>query len=101
MTASDSGGFIHDPDGIDDEKLAWLKDLKEVRRGRISEYAEQFGASTTRAARPGACPADLALPCATQNELDADDGADAGRQRRVAVAEGANMPTTLEGCTFS
>ncbi len=98
VTASDSAGFIHDPDGIDAEKLAWLIDLKEVRRGRILEYAERFPtARYHEGEKPWGVPCDLAFPCATQNELDADDAAlllDNGVQ---ALAEGANMPTNLDG----
>ncbi len=97
LTASDSGGFIHDPDGIDEEKLAWLKDLKEVRRGRIHEYAERFtGATFHEGARPWAVKADLAFPCATQNELDGDDARRLLENGVTAVAEGANMPSTLD-----
>ena len=97
LTASDSGGFIHDPDGIDEEKLAWLKELKEVRRGRIHEYAERFtGATFSEGARPWGVKADLAFPCATQNELDGDDARDLLDNGVTAVAEGANMPSTLD-----
>ncbi len=67
------GGFVHDPDGIDAEKLEWLKDLKEVRRGRISEYAEHFGCDYHEGQRPWSVPCELALPCATQNEVSADE----------------------------
>ena len=74
LACSDSGGSIYDPDGIDDEKLAFIKDLKDVRRGRISEYAEKFPNAEFRAGkRPWDVPCDLAFPCATQNELDGDD----------------------------
>ena len=97
VTASDSEGFIHDPDGIDAEKLEWLKGLKEVRRGRIREYAEQFPrASFHKKRRPWAVPADIAIPCATQNELDADDARDLIDNGLLAIAEGANMPCTRE-----
>jgi glutamate dehydrogenase (NADP+) len=98
ITLSDSGGFVHDPDGIDDEKLAWLKELKEVRRGRIFEYAERFpSAQYFPGSRPWGVAADLAFPCATENELDADDAAKLVQNGVRAVVEGANMPTTLEG----
>lgn len=74
VTLSDSDGFIHDPDGIDEHKLAFVKELKEVRRGRIREYTEHFpGASYHEGRRPWGVPCDVALPCATQNEMDADD----------------------------
>lgn len=96
VTASDSSGFIHDPHGIDAERLAWLKDLKEVRRGRIREYAEHFGCDYHEDARPWRIPGEIALPCATQNELDADDAKALLDNGLQAVAEGANMPSTLE-----
>ena len=96
VTASDSGGFIHDPGGIDESKLAWLKDLKEVRRGRIREYAEHFGCDYHEAKRPWGIACDLAFPCATQNELDADDARTLVGNGLVGLAEGANMPSTLD-----
>ena len=97
QTLSDSGGFVHDPDGIDGEKLAFLKELKEVRRGRISEYADAYpGVAYHEGARPWGVPCDAALPCATQNELSAEDaGALVGNGAR-AVCEGANMPSEPE-----
>ena len=67
ITASDSSGFIHDPDGIDADKLAYLKDLKEVRRGRIHEYADKYSSATFHEGRPWSVPAQVAFPCATQN----------------------------------
>ena len=73
VTLSDSSGFIYDPDGIDEEKLAWVKELKDVRRGRISEYAEKFGVEYFPGERPWSIPCDIALPCATQNEIDKND----------------------------
>ena len=91
LTASDSSGFIHDSDGIDEEKLAFLKDLKEVRRGRIEEYAEKFGC-TFQEGRPWGVKADLAFPCATQNELNGDDAKMLIDNGLIALAEGANMP---------
>jgi glutamate dehydrogenase (NADP+) len=91
LTASDSSGFIHDPDGINAEKLAWLKDLKEVRRGRIAEYAEHFGCAF-REGRPWGVKADLAFPCATQNEVSLDDARALVDNGLIALAEGANMP---------
>ena len=94
VAASDSGGFIHDPDGIDAEKLLWLKDLKEKRRGRIQEYAEHFGCDYHPGKRPWRAPCDLALPCATQNELDGDDARALLDNGCIAVSEGANMPST-------
>lgn len=96
LTASDSNGFIHDPDGISGEKLAWLKELKEVRRGRVREYAEHFGVDFHENARPWSVPADLAFPCATQNELEEEEAKTLCKNGLIAVAEGANMPSTLE-----
>ncbi len=97
VTASDSGGFIHDPDGINSEKLTWLKDLKEVKRGRISEYAENFRKATYFPdKRPWSVKCDLAFPCATQNELGVDDAQALIHNGVIAIAEGANMPSTLE-----
>jgi glutamate dehydrogenase (NADP+) len=95
VTLSDSSGFIHDPDGIDAEKLAWAIDLKTVRRGRIAAYAEKYGCSFHAGQRPWAVPCDLAFPCATQNELDEHDARTLVANGCKAVSEGANMPTTL------
>ena len=96
VTASDSGGFIHDPDGIRDEKLDWLKQLKEARRGRIKEYAKKFGCTFYEKQRPWATPCDLAFPCATQNELNLEQAETLLANGVLAVAEGANMPTELD-----
>ena len=97
LTVSDSGGFVHDPDGIDEEKLAWIKELKEVRRGRIAEYVEKYpGASYFPGERPWSVPCEMAFPCATQNELDGDDARRLIEGGVRLVAEGANMPSTLE-----
>jgi glutamate dehydrogenase (NADP+) len=94
VTASDSGGFIHDPDGIDPDKLAWIADLKDRRRGRIAEYAAQFPRSKFYAGqRPWSVPCQLAFPCATQNELSGDDARTLIANGVRAVAEGANMPS--------
>ncbi len=95
ITASDSSGFIHDPDGIDEEKLAFLKDLKEVRRGRIKEYADKYGC-TFKEGRPWGVKADLAFPCATQNELNANEAKQLVNNGLIALAEGANMPCEPE-----
>ena len=84
-------GFIHDPDGIDKDKLAWVKDLKEVRRGRISEYADEFGVKYYPAARPWSVPCDLAFPCATQNEVNEAEAKLLIRNGCKGVAEGSNM----------
>jgi glutamate dehydrogenase (NADP+) len=98
LTLSDSGGFIHDPDGMSQEKLDWVKHLKTVRRGRIQEYCDEFpGATFHKGERPWKVPCDLALPCATQNELNEEEATALVKNGVLAVAEGANMPTTLEG----
>ena len=96
LTASDSDGFIHDPRGITREKLDWLIDLKENRRGRIQEYAEKFGCDYHEGKTPWGVKADLAFPCATQNELEAEDATAMLKNGVRAVAEGANMPCTAE-----
>lgn len=97
VTLSDSEGFIHDPSGIDSERLEWIKALKFCRRGRIEAYAEQFaGAKFYPDSRPWTVPCDLAFPCATQNELDSVNALDLVRGGCIAVAEGANMPSTNE-----
>ncbi len=97
VTASDSSGYIYDPNGFDADKLAWLKDLKEVRRGRIRDYAEKFGVEYHDNARPWNVPCDLAFPCATQNELNGEEAQTLIGNGVKAVAEGANMPTEPEG----
>ncbi len=96
VSLSDSSGTIYDKDGIDAEKLAYVKDLKEVRRGRIKEYAEKYGCEYFEGKTPWHIPADLALPCATENELDADDARTLIDNGVKLVAEGANMPCTSE-----
>ncbi|MEO1524457.1 MAG: NADP-specific glutamate dehydrogenase [Planctomycetota bacterium] len=96
VTLSDSSGFIHDPSGIDEEKLAFVKELKEVRRGRISEYADVFDSATFHPGRPWSVPTDVALPCATQNEISVEDARQLVAGGVRAVCEGANMPTELD-----
>ena len=97
LTASDSQGFIYDPNGIDLEKLAWIKELKEVRRGRIKEYTEKFPkAEYHQGKRPWGVDVDLAFPCATQNELNIDEAKELIKNGVQGVSEGANMPSTLE-----
>ena len=96
VTMSDSSGFVHDKDGIDEDKLAWLIDLKTNKRGRIHEYAEHFGCDFHEGKRPWDVACDLAFPCATQNELDADDAKTLVANGCELVAEGANMPSTIE-----
>ena len=97
VTASDSSGFIHDPGGIDTEKLEWLKELKGVRRGRIGEYAEKFNCEFFEGQRPWGVKCDLAFPCATQNELNGEEAQILVDNGVIAVSEGANMPTELPG----
>jgi glutamate dehydrogenase (NADP+) len=95
VTVSDSGGFIHDPDGIDAEKLAYVMDLKNNRRGRIIEYTRTYpGSSYHEGERPWKVPCDVALPCATQNEIDLEDAEILINNGCKAVSEGANMPST-------
>lgn len=94
ITASDSNGFIYDPEGIDAVKLAYLMDLKNKKRGRISEYADTYGCRYFEGERPWKIAADVALPCAVQNELDEDDANMLVSNGCLLVAEGANMPTT-------
>ncbi len=98
LTVSDSAGFIHDPDGITNDKLEFIKQLKNVRRGRISAYAEKFKGATYHAgAKPWSVKSDAYLPCATQNEIDEHDAQVIAAHQPLLVAEGANMPTTPEG----
>jgi glutamate dehydrogenase (NADP+) len=96
VTLSDSGGWIHDPGGVDEKKLAYVLDLKNVRRGRIKEYAEKYNVAYHEKGRPWEIKCDVALPCATQNELDGKDAKTLVDNGVVAVSEGANMPCTLE-----
>lgn len=97
VTLSDSSGYIYDPDGIDAEKLAYIVDLKTVRRGRISEYAKEYGVKYFENERPWGVPCDLAFPCATQNEISADDAKILLKNGCIGVSEGANMPTVQAG----
>ncbi len=98
VTLSDSDGTVVDRDGIDVGKLAWIMALKNVQRGRIREYAEHFtGASYLEGKRPWGVKCDIALPCATQNELSAEDAKSLVENGCACVAEGANMPTTPRG----
>jgi glutamate dehydrogenase (NADP+) len=99
LTLSDSEGFVHDPDGITLEKIQWVKEHKTHRRGRISDYANEFKGATFHGdrARPWGVECDVALPCATQNELNGEDARTLVKNGCFAVSEGANMPTDLEG----
>ena len=97
LTLSDSGGYIYDKDGIDADKLAFVMDLKNNRRGRISEYADKYSSAEFHKGKtPWEVACDIALPCATQNELDGDDAKTLIKNGCMAVAEGANMPSTPE-----
>ncbi len=102
LSVSDSNGSIIDPDGIDAEKLAFIQDLKNVKRGRIKEYAAKFtGAKYYENQRPWQlAKCDVAMPCATQNELDLDDAKALVAGGCFCVCEGANMPTTLDATTY-
>ncbi|WP_462254003.1 NADP-specific glutamate dehydrogenase [Ekhidna sp.] len=97
VSVSDSGGSIYDKDGINEEKLAYIKELKNVKRGRISEYADKFSSATFRADEtPWTIKCDLAYPCATQNELPLEDAKLLISNGCIGVFEGANMPTTAD-----
>jgi glutamate dehydrogenase/leucine dehydrogenase len=97
VTLSDSKGYIHDPDGIDADKLAWVMELKNEHRGRIGEYAKEFKCKFFPNARPWNVPCDVAFPSATQNEISEDDAKALVSNGCICVSEGANMPTTPEG----
>ena len=100
VTLSDSSGFIYDPDGIDAEKLAFVKELKNVKRGRIKEYADKYPSATyTEGQRPWSVKCDCAFPCATQNELNGDEAKALIANGVKLVAEGANMPSTPDAVT--
>ena len=97
VTMSDSSGYIFDKDGIDDEKLAWVMDLKNNQRGRIKEYAAKFsGSKYHEGKRPWGEKCDIALPCATQNELEESGAKSLVKNGCMAISEGANMPTSPE-----
>ncbi|MBU0711796.1 NADP-specific glutamate dehydrogenase [bacterium] len=96
VTLSDSGGTIYDPNGIDDEKLAYMLELKNVKRGRVKEYAEKYGVEYWPNERPWKAKVDVALPCATQNEVSGDDAKTLISNGCICVSEGANMPSEPE-----
>ena len=97
VTLSDSDGYMYDPEGLDEEKLAYVMELKNVRRGRISEYVKQYPqARYFPGERPWKVPCDIALPCATQNEIEAVDAGNLVKGGCWCVVEGANMPSTPE-----
>lgn len=97
LTVSDRSGFIHDPNGITEEKLEFIKHLKNVKRGPLSVYAEEFGVPFFKGEKPWSIPTDLAFPCATQNELSGEAAKILIKNGCNAVAEGANMPTNQDG----
>jgi len=97
VTLSDSEGTIHDPEGINEEKLAWVMELKNVKRGRIREYCDKYKHATFHPGkRPWHIPCDVAFPSATQNEIDKTDAENLMKNKCIAVGEGANMPSTEE-----
>lgn len=96
VTCSDSAGYVYDEEGFTPEKLAVLLEIKNVKRGRVKEYAEQFGLKYVEGKKPWEVKVDIALPCATQNELDLDAAKTLIANGVQLVAEGANMPTTIE-----
>ncbi|MBE0664003.1 MAG: NADP-specific glutamate dehydrogenase, partial [Bacteroidales bacterium] len=96
VTLSDSAGFIYDPKGIDADKLQWAMDLKNVRRGRIKEYADKFGCEYHEGIRPWVVKCDVAMPCATQNELNEEEANILVKNGCFVISEGANMPSTPE-----
>ncbi len=95
VTLSDSGGYIYDPKGIDTEKLAFVMKLKNIKRGRIKEYAEKFGVEYFEGKRPWSIKCDVALPCATQNEISEEEAITLVANGCYCVSEGANMPSEL------
>jgi glutamate dehydrogenase/leucine dehydrogenase len=96
VTLSDSSGFIYDPNGIDDDKLAYVMDLKNIKRGRINEYAEKYGVEYHEGERPWKVKCDIALPCATQNEINEEEAKTLIDNGCFCISEGANMPSTPE-----
>ena len=100
VALSDRGGFIHEPDGLDTERLAYIIDLKEHRRGRLEEYAKEYGATYCPGKKPWIVPCEMAFPCATQNEIDKEDAQTLIDNGCRLVSEGANMPTTHAGSTL-
>ena len=93
ITLSDSSGFIYDSEGISKDKLDWVIDLKNNKRGRIKEYAEEFSCEYFEGLRPWGISCDIALPCATQNEINKSDAKDLVKNGVIAISEGANMPS--------
>jgi glutamate dehydrogenase (NADP+) len=96
VTASDSNGFIYDPKGIGSEKLNFIMELKNIRRGRIKEYADKFGVEYFEGKRPWVIKCDIAMPCATQNEINEEEARLLVKNGCICVSEGSNMPSTIE-----
>ncbi len=96
VTMSDSNGFIYDPKGIDAERLNYIMDLKNIRRGRIKEYADKYGVEYFEGKRPWIIKCDIAMPNATQNEINGEDAKTLVKNGCICVSEGANMPSTPE-----
>ncbi len=96
VTLSDSTGFVYDPDGIDMDKLQYVMELKNIRRGRIKEYADKYKGIYTEGQRPWSVKCDLAFPSATQNEINEDEAKELVKNGCVVISEGANMPSTPE-----
>jgi len=96
VTMSDRKGFVHVPEGLTSEHLAWIKELKNVRRGSLTEFADEFGLEFHEGARPWNVPCDVAFPCAIQNEIEVDDARALVENDCTLLCEGANMPATLE-----
>jgi glutamate dehydrogenase/leucine dehydrogenase len=96
VTASDSNGFIYDPNGIDCDKLMFIMDLKNTRRGRIKEYAEKYSVEYFEGKRPWIIKCDIAMPCATQNEINEEEAKTLIKNGCICVSEGSNMPSTIE-----
>ncbi|HON10736.1 MAG TPA: NADP-specific glutamate dehydrogenase [Chitinispirillaceae bacterium] len=94
VSLSDSNGTIYDPDGIDEEKLAFVKELKNIKRGRIKEYADKYNCTYLEGKRPWGIKCDIALPCATQNEIEKSEAEELVKNGCICVGEGANMPST-------
>jgi len=97
VTLSDSGGYIYDKNGIDSKKLAFVMELKNIKRGRIEEYAKKFNCEYVENAKPWEVECDAAFPSATQNEISGSDAKKLVKNGCICVSEGANMPTTPEG----
>ena len=96
VTMSDSSGYIYDPSGIDAEKLNFIFELKNIKRGRIKEYAEKFGCEYSEGERPWNIKCDIAMPNATQNEINKEEAETLVKNGCFCVSEGANMPSTIE-----